>query len=69
MNPLDKYTNKLNACPNCGKSNSAWDDGLCGTCEQARREWDENMKKIEQEEYCKKHGGYFDRDGHWREGE
>lgn len=60
---------ELHDCPQCGKKDSAWGDELCGACEQARRESDENMEKIEQEEYCKKYGGYFDRDGNWNEGD
>ena len=60
---------ELHDCPKCGKKESAWDDKLCGTCETERMEEEEQIQKREQEEFCKKHGGFFDRNGNWMEGE
>ena len=55
-------------CPACGKQ-TAWEDELCGPCEEARRKDEDRMEKQEQEEFCRKYGGYYDRDGNWMEGE
>jgi hypothetical protein len=30
---------------------------------------EEQIQKREREEYCRKHGGFFDQYGNWREGE
>ena len=59
---------ELHDCPKCGKKDSAWGDECCGECEAERLQWEEDNRKREQEEFCKKHGGYFDRYGNWCEG-